>query len=838
MEQEKLRENILKNFDKKQRQILFWYNVDDEYESKLKAIDLGEIKIHELTKNNNLLTKKLLERDDVNSSYLVYAKFSKPTPQENWFADILFYSKEFSVDEVANLCAEFELYDIDSKNLFTKHKRFFDNQERKNKFKKCLLNDKTPANIYLAMFATIVNCKFVDFYKILQMYIINTVLNNKDVDKEFSNYDLTDKFWEIVNKQFGYNNKRDANLLLATIMLKNLKQKLSSTNFPDSYNKYECDSILANESNLFLESWYTNSELKEDYKKLSNIISNDILKIKENIKVWTDIINCEPDFQTFEVFDTSLIEYLISSFDTLKCETKKIIDNRRNTIFYEKYENVYEAIYWAIELNNLIKFNAIPDKRPQDFIKEYSNTYYRIDKAYRKFYYYYQNAEYKVLDKIKEIVEKAYVNNYLDTLSSKFSKSISELAPNWKISDVPMQKDFYLYKIKPLKNRIVVIISDALRYEVAQELMEKLQQNQSIHADMKLEHMLGSIPAITKFGMAALLPHSELYLNDKQDILADGLSTKMENRETVLKAKNEKSKVLYFSNFDDYSVLKLREIFKDTEVVYVYHNKIDKAGESDEKGIFNAANRAIDELNDKIELLIKNVTSKVIVTSDHGFLYQYSDLEENNKIAINNAPVIEKSKRYILDKLPFETTGVMNFNMNYLFKNSEVFVSLPCNINRFKTQGGGINYVHGGASLQEIVIPVLTINKNQNQDKPNKVNIVLSNYSNKRITNNTFTLSFLQQEKVDNVKYLPRKVSISMWDEKNNKQISNEICIDANIESDEMEDRIFKNKTFILKNYDFDKMQDYHLIIKDVDEVGEPYSKTAFKIDIFMKNDF
>ena len=68
--------------------------------------------------------------------------------------------------------------------------------------------------------------------------------------------------------------------------------------------------------------------------------------------------------------------------------------------------------------------------------------------------------------------------------------------------------------------------------------------------------------------------------------------------------------------------------------------------------------------------------------------------------------------------------------------------------------------------------------------------------------------------------------------------ISNEICIDANIESDEMEDRIFKNKTFILKNYDFDKMQDYHLIIKDVDEVGEPYSKTAFKIDIFMKNDF
>lgn len=68
-------------------------------------------------------------------------------------------------------------------------------------------------------------------------------------------------------------------------------------------------------------------------------------------------------------------------------------------------------------------------------------------------------------------------------------------------------------------------------------------------------------------------------------------------------------------------------------------------------------------------------------------------------------------------------------------------------------------------------------------------------------------------------------------------QVSNELIIDANISSDKMEDRIFK-KVLELKSFDADKNKDYYLIIKDVDEVGEPYAKIPFTINLMFQSDF
>ena len=76
-----------------------------------------------------------------------------------------------------------------------------------------------------------------------------------------------------------------------------------------------------------------------------------------------------------------------------------------------------------------------------------------------------------------------------------------------------------------------------------------------------------------------------------------------------------------------------------------------------------------------------------------------------------------------------------------------------------------------------------------------------------------------------------------MWDAENNMQISNEIHIDANIESDNMEDRIFK-KTLELKSFKSDKNKDYYLIIKEVGEVGEPYQRIPFTINLVFSSDF
>ena len=76
-----------------------------------------------------------------------------------------------------------------------------------------------------------------------------------------------------------------------------------------------------------------------------------------------------------------------------------------------------------------------------------------------------------------------------------------------------------------------------------------------------------------------------------------------------------------------------------------------------------------------------------------------------------------------------------------------------------------------------------------------------------------------------------------MWDIENNEQISNEIIIVANIESKNMQDRIFK-KTLSLKNFKQDKNKTYYLILEDVNEVGEPYAKIPFTINLLFEADF
>jgi hypothetical protein len=125
--------------------------------------------------------------------------------------------------------------------------------------------------------------------------------------------------------------------------------------------------------------------------------------------------------------------------------------------------------------------------------------------------------------------------------------------------------------------------------------------------------------------------------------------------------------------------------------------------------------------------------------------------------------------------------------------------------------------------------------KQDRKQEIHKVDIVLEN-STRKITNNKFTLSFLQKQSIsENIK--PRKFVIYLYDQENDKKISNEIDIEANIVSNNMEDRIFK-KTLELKNFQHDKNKDYYLIIKDVDEVGEPYDKYAFTINLIFTNDF
>ena len=70
------------------------------------------------------------------------------------------------------------------------------------------------------------------------------------------------------------------------------------------------------------------------------------------------------------------------------------------------------------------------------------------------------------------------------------------------------RRAFYEIAVRPFllrSNKVVVIISDALRYEVAEELLRLVRQEDRY--DAEIEPLLAVLPSFTQLGMAALLPH-------------------------------------------------------------------------------------------------------------------------------------------------------------------------------------------------------------------------------------------------------------------------------------------------------------------------------------------
>jgi hypothetical protein len=211
-------------------------------------------------------------------------------------------------------------------------------------------------------------------------------------------------------------------------------------------------------------------------------------------------------------------------------------------------------------------------------------------------------------------------------------------------------------------------------------------------------------------GMSALLPHSELQLNE-EFISINNISTEgLENREKILQAAEKDSRVVSFDKLQDMSQEESRELFK-SKIVYIYHNVIDATGDDrkTETRTFEEVERAIKELAPMIKKIHSSFNvSKIFITADHGFLFNSNNLAESmyetlpdNKNAVWNHNRFSVLKKEIkTDSYIFELSKASNTKTDYK-------ITIPKAINRYKRQGHGVHYVHGGASLQEMIVPLI-----------------------------------------------------------------------------------------------------------------------------------
>ena len=147
-----------------------------------------------------------------------------------------------------------------------------------------------------------------------------------------------------------------------------------------------------------------------------------------------------------------------------------------------------------------------------------------------------------------------------------------------------------------------------------------------------------------------------------------------------------------------------RALMREHEVIYIFHNTIDSIGDtaSTEAKTFDAVEQAFGEL----ELIIKKVAningSNMLLTADHGFIFQQNDVEDGDMTALPAANEwTYRSRRFAFGKGIVPTQGVKVFGSAALGADGDWSAAFPLALGRFPLQGSGKRFVHGGISLQE-----------------------------------------------------------------------------------------------------------------------------------------
>jgi uncharacterized protein (TIGR02687 family) len=471
-------------------------------------------------------------------------------------------------------------------------------------------------------------------------------------------------------------------------------------------------------------------------------------------------------------------------------EVAEVVRARQSSAWIDGYKQLYTAIANASELLTQLASLDLAAQSFDEALERYRREWFRVDQLYRQFIYAARTAEYpKPLENLREQVEKRYTNKFVYELGNAWQQKI-EAADKWTSSALRPQASFYPDYIEPLvrdgDKKAVVIVSDALRYEAAEELGSRIRQEDRF--DASLDAVLGVLPSYTQLGMAALLPHSTLkHSPDAKTVLADDQPT----NGTALRGKILESvggSAIQAEDFKALSAEERRELYKANRVLYVYHNRIDATGDKPgtERQVFEAVEDTLRDIVDLVKKLASANATNIFITADHGFLFQDEALADSFFLSTqpqgDDIKVI--NRRYVLGHGLKVGDALTTFSSEQVGLDSDLEVQIPKSIHRLRLAGGGTRFVHGGATLQEIVVPVLAVNKKRKSDT-RLVNVEVWPESDK-ITTGQVVVRLFQSEPVSE-KVQPRTVRAGLY--VGETLISNQIELTFDQESTDKRDR-------------------------------------------------
>ena len=509
------------------RQIVFWYDDDASYEDNIHDLELTEgTKKWIVTENNWFETKLQIEDRDPDSNYLIYAPFSRPDDRENFLADIYYYSQHFYSDKLVQIMGDLGIPASCQDEV--KHFRKFWTGDNTEKFRSLAIEDITKDKLHLGMLCVLAEVKTLNFDELLKNTVLAGIEDNA-ILKKMEDQKLDQVFWDLCEKQLGYRDSIPTIQELLCTMIVTYMDMVTRGNIPKSWKSLL--SMRQNDAVVFVKNLMNNDESKAFYDAFAERMSAELnaSAMIRQIRL-EDMLECDalPDF------DENLLRWMIAKIEDGMLDERicglfipQICEERIKPCYH--YSDRFGQRYWMIyHAWHVLKGVSLRSFMPSltEVVREYTENTYQIDRHYRKFYYYMDAVGMSPdTEMLRDLVENIYTNKYLMDFSYKWNQLLTDEAYNEYSGK--RQERFFADFVRPFMKedgrdgRVIVIISDGMRYECGRELFENLELDEK--CTVRMNHMLGVLPSETTLGMASLLPNWNIQVDQELNITVDGM---------------------------------------------------------------------------------------------------------------------------------------------------------------------------------------------------------------------------------------------------------------------------------------------------------------------------
>jgi hypothetical protein len=334
--------------------------------------------------------------------------------------------------------------------------------------------------------------------------------------------------------------------------------------------------------------------------------------------------------------------------------------------------------------------------------------WYRMDQAQRRLEAWVANLDDEPEERPLGVVRHLY-EDACSAMADGFTRAL--VKANWTVSASLHQTRIYSELVAERPKPVGYFLVDAMRFEMGAELAERLPKT----TEVSVRHAVGALPSITPIGMAALQPGASASFSVVEQgaklgvRIEDAFLSDLAARRKFTTARVPKLVDLTLDELLSLQPSRLLRKIEGAHVVVVRSQEIDHAGET---GFSFQARQVMDTVIDNLSRAIRKLSAagveNSVVTADHGHLFFASDRDESMRTDSPGGDLVDLHRRCWIGRGGATPAGCVRVSALALGYASDLEFVFPRGCGVFKA-GGDLAFYHGGPSLQELLIPVVTV---------------------------------------------------------------------------------------------------------------------------------